>query len=51
MAKKENKTVDTPKAKAKVELTPSQYALEKVGPDGDGEAYQAAKAARRWGHE
>jgi hypothetical protein len=50
-----------PKAKAKVELTPSQYALEKVGeaPETEdpvalgkhGEKYQAAKLARRHGHE
>lgn len=52
---------ETKKAKAKVELTPSQYALEKVGeaPDTDdpaalgkhGEKYLAAKLARRHGHE
>ena len=29
--------------------TPSALALEKVGPDGDGEAYQEEKAKHRWG--
>jgi hypothetical protein len=29
--------------------TPSALALEKVGPDGDGEAYQAEKKKHRWG--
>jgi hypothetical protein len=29
--------------------TPSALALEKVGPDGDGEAYQAEKRKHRWG--
>jgi hypothetical protein len=29
--------------------TPSGLALEKVGPDGDGEAYQAEKKKHRWG--
>jgi hypothetical protein len=29
--------------------TPSALALEKVGPDGDGEAYQTEKAKHRWG--
>jgi hypothetical protein len=29
--------------------TPSALALAKVGPDGDGEAYQAEKAKHRWG--
>lgn len=28
--------------------TPSALALEKVGPDGDGEAYQAEKRKHRW---
>ena len=55
------KTEPKAKAKAKVELTPSQYAMEKVGeaPDSDdpatlgkhGEKYLAAKLARRHGHE
>jgi hypothetical protein len=29
--------------------TPSALALEKVGADGDGEAYQAEKRKHRWG--
>lgn len=29
--------------------TPSALALDKVGPDGDGEAYAAEKAKHRWG--
>jgi hypothetical protein len=29
--------------------TPSALALAKVGPDGDGEAYQAEKKKHRWG--
>jgi hypothetical protein len=29
--------------------TPSALALEKVGPDGDGEAYAAEKKKHRWG--
>jgi len=31
------------------EDTPSGLALKKVGPDGDGEAYQAEKRKHRWG--
>jgi len=29
--------------------TPSALALAKVGPDGDGEEYQAEKKKHRWG--
>lgn len=36
-------------AKPPEEPTPSALALHKVGPDGDGEAYQAEKRKHRWG--
>lgn len=61
MADKTEPKTEPKKKAGKVELTPSQYALEKVGeaPDSDnpevlgkhGEKYLAAKLARRHGHE
>jgi hypothetical protein len=47
----DEKTPEKPAAKkqADVPQTPSGLALAEVGPDGDGEAYQAAKKKHRWG--
>ena len=47
----EKKTEKAAPKKAEEELpdTPSGKALAKVGPDGDGEEYQAEKRKHRWG--